>query len=110
MQYLRVVQQASELASGRCQILWINTNDLVNGLGRRQMVTNRTNTAEALYHYGGFPVGVALNEALKTAELHNVEKGIFYLAGIIQMYRDFAVTFYPCYGINYNLLAHTSRI
>jgi len=89
---LAVMQEAAQLVGGGGNVFRRQSVELVDCLGRRQVVAHRADAAEALHQYRHLPVGVALDEPLKAAEFDDVKTGIRYLAGFIQMYGDPAVT------------------
>ncbi len=100
LQRLAVVHQAPHLfRRGRQDI---DTVDEVHGLGGSQVMADRADTTEALHGDRGFPIGAALNEALKATELDDVQPGLFDLVFRVQQDRDFAVPFHAGNGLDDN--------
>jgi hypothetical protein len=64
---------------------------LIHCLGRRQLVADRTNSAQTLNEERHFPVGTPLNEFLKTAEFDDVETRFMDMIIRIEHQRDLAV-------------------
>jgi hypothetical protein len=84
----------------RCGGQAVDADQLVNGLGCRQMMADRANAAEPLDQNGDFPVGAALDETLESPKFDNVESGLLYPVILIQEERHFAVTLHPGDRIN----------
>ena len=98
LQGLSQMQEPSKLF--RCGGQTVDTDQLVNGLGCRQMMADRANAAEPLDQNGDFPVGAALDETLESPKFNNVEPGLLYPVILIQEQRHFAVTLHPGDRIN----------
>ena len=70
LHHLAIVHQSPQLFGTDRDGL--RTNDVVERLGGRQMVRNRTDSAQTLHHHRHFPVRATFNEFLEAAKLDNV--------------------------------------
>jgi len=60
----------------RCGGQGVDADQLIDGFGRGQVMTDRADAAESLNQNRDFPVGAALNEAFKPAEFDDMEPGL----------------------------------
>ena len=100
LQNLAEMQQAAELFSGRREPL--HADKLVHRLGRRQLMTDRADPAQALHYERHFAVRAALNEFFEAAKLDDVETCLVDMIFFIQQQRDLAVPLDPRDGIDSN--------
>ena len=91
LEHLAVVHQAAHLFRRRRQR--VHAGDAVHRLGRREMVADRADPAEALDQHRHLPVRPALDEAFEPAEFHDVQASLLHLPLFIQKDRDLAVSF-----------------
>lgn len=77
LQHLAKVQQSTKLFCGRCQL--IDAHQLIDRLGGRKMVADRTDSAQALHHHRQLFERSAFDEPLKSPELHDVKAGLMHL-------------------------------
>src|SRR5450756_249180 len=89
LQGLAEMQQAAQLFSRGRESL--HANQLVHRLGCRELMADRADSAQALHDERHFPVGAALDEFLKAAELDDVEARLMDMIFIIQQQRDLAM-------------------
>lgn len=85
------MEKPSDLFGGWGQ--GVNTDQLVNRLGARQMMTDWANTAESLHKDGYFPVRATLNEAFKTAKFDNMESCLLDPVVVVEKECDLTVPF-----------------
>ena len=70
------------------------------------MVADRTNTADTRGDRQHFIVQTAFAEFLETPYLRDMKIGFIHIALVIQIYGDFAVTFYPADRFDNNFISH----
>jgi len=100
LQHLAKMQQAAQLFSRRGESL--HTDQLIHRLGRRQLMADRTDAAQALHEERYLPVRAALDEFLETAKFDDVQARFMDMIFGIQHQRDFAVPLDARDGIDGN--------
>lgn len=103
---LRVMQQSPQLLRSGRKILWIHTDQLVYRFGRSEVVTDWTNSAEALHEDGCFPIRSTLDKSLETAELNDVEVGVLHFPVFVQVNGHPTVAFYARNRIDHYFGCH----
>ena len=73
----------------------IDAHQLVDSLGRRQMMADRANPAKPLYQHRQFPIGPPLDKAFETAKLDDVQPRLPNMVILVQQQCDLAVAFDP---------------
>ena len=95
LEHLRVMQQAPDLGGGGVQVFRVDAVDLVDGLGRGQVMTDRADAAQALHQQGSLPVRMALDKAFETAEFNDMKPRLLHFAHLVQLDSHSSVTFHP---------------
>lgn len=110
---LGVMKEATDLVRRRTQITRVQPMQLINGFAGRQVVAHRTDPAQSLHQYRNFPIGTTLDEALESAEFHDMKTGFLHPPVLIQMDGHPAMAFHPGHGVNGDLSSvrcHLNRI
>ena len=89
LQGLAEMHQAAHLFGRRRQLR--RADQHVGGLGRRQVMADRADAAQALYQNRQFPVGPPLDEFLEAAEFDDVQSRLLDMVLVIEQQRDFAM-------------------
>ena len=89
LQGLTEMQQASQFLSRGREPL--HADQLIHRLGRRQLMTDRADTAQPLNDERHFPVGTPLNEFFETSKFDDVETCLMNMVVRVEQQRDFAM-------------------
>ena len=107
LENLSVVHQTTNSLGGRRQTrAGPRTHHDIHGLGRCQMMADRANAAQPLHQHRCFPIRTPLHETLESPELHNVQTALRYIALVVELDRDLAVSFHARDRINNNFAGH----
>ena len=93
LQDLAVVHQPAQFLGGRRQPRCHRADDLVQRLGRGQVMRHRADAAQALHHHRHFPIRPALDEFFEAAEFDDVQAHLMHLVVLVEQDRDLAVAF-----------------
>ena len=93
LQHLSEMEQATQFQS--CRREFRDTGQHIYGLARRQMVANRANTTQSLYHNRYFPVGSSLYELLEPPEFDHMKACLPNVVIFIDQQGHLSMTLHP---------------
>jgi hypothetical protein len=105
--HLPVVHQAAHLFCRRRQVF--AAHDAIHGLGRGQMVADRTDAAQTLHQHRHLPERTPLDEALEPAELDHVQAGLDDLLILVEQDDDLPVSLHAGDGLDDDSLRNAHR-
>ena len=100
LQDLPVVDQAAHPVGGRGQLG--RADDHVHRLGRREMMRDRADAAQALHEDRHLPVRPPLDEFLEAAEFDDVQARLPYVIVLVQQQRHLAVPLDPAHRFDHD--------
>jgi hypothetical protein len=96
--HLPVVHQTAHLLCRGRQLF--AAHDDVHGLGRSQVVADRTDAAQTLHQNRHFPKEPPLDETLEAAKFHDMQAGLYDLSALVEQNGDFSVSFDAGYRLD----------
>ena len=109
LQHLRVVAEAADLLRRPRYSAFrfrADADHVIERFGPAQMVTDETDSADALHQHGCLPERVALDKLFEAAELDDMEPGVDDVVVVVEVHGDLAVALDSGDGIDDQLGAH----